>query len=827
MRRYFASFVLQVPGDHRLRHQSETASSSLMKLTTAAMPFVLSACLILTSSTAFSQTTPVKTQQALEDRFNFFRSTSCGISEWFTVPKNKALTEPPAKINKNDQKSLTSVPSLVTAAFKDDLGTNAALRKDITINTALEKIYTAQETKNQDGGAYDESWVVLGDSSAVIPTVDQAVGNKPLLVYSHSCSFLLSYAMNANLGFTLPLATLKAAFDTSSKTAQSASIVMVGGVFPSRFAALLEDTGGNNLYAASSLWDWYAKHADLKDQPLYYRRFAHGIAEFTQLSDNGQFSTTISGSGSVSPFFASIKGNVQTAVQSEELSKASFPHVTLIQTLDTEHEFAQLPSVAQVSKLIKSATTKLSPDAPGQAKFDTTNNYQVAQQVAGLPPAICGRSWTFQPSDGVLVNVGSVTTTASQPQVGALPICSFSFKASPKAAGDSTAVSVSLAGEFKSDDDKIGAFELPATKIDIYLTHKASPSLVQAPPLPQIVPTNWKTVSPDQYDLVYQLTVPFDDPDNSVSWSSPDKFSVINGKMICDDKSESQLVPSALTVDTAGKSLSFKVARRVYTTVSLDLYSSEGKKGHSCSVSFTVRSPDQTGALHPFPVDSSKISGGVSLFFPKELALPKIALVPPAPPTAGSAVVDGALPDGIAGTDYGSVVKFLASGGVAPYTWKLTGDSPPGLTISAKDGLGVLSGVPSVPKSYTFIVQATDSAGVQADGSGGDPQTGQKTVSLTVQSPLSITTTALPDGSVSSTYSASISASGATAPYKWDLAPGASLPDGLKLSADGKISGTPTKDGTSYFGVRVTDSSTPPKMLTKPLSINVNKASQP
>jgi hypothetical protein len=760
------------------------------------------------------------TQQALQDRFDFFRTTACGISQWFTVPQKKALTDP-AKIDKNDKdkQSLTSIPQLVSTIFASDLNTNIALAKDLTINSVLEKVYTVQETKNQSGGAFDNSTLVLGDSTAVIPTVDQIVGNKPLLVYSHSCNYLLSYAMNASVGFSLPLATLKAAFDTSSKTAKSASIVMVGGSFPSRFAALYEDTGANNLYANSSLWDWYSKHSDVKDQQLYYRRFARGIAEFTQLSDNGQYNTTISASGSVSPFFASIKGNVQAAIQSQEQQAGSLPHVTIIQTPDSEHEFGQLPTPAQILKTIKSATTRLSPDSSGQAKFDNKNTFQINQQITGLWPAVCTRSWEFKAADGSMMKVGKVTATSTTPASSVLPLCFFSFPVTSQAPADSSAVSLSLTGEFTTSDDTLGLLELPATKMDIYLSHKATPSLIQAAPLPQVNPTTWKTTSPDHYDLIYQMTVSFDDPDSSVSWLSNDKFSAINGKMTCDDKSEAALAPSDLSVDATGKSVSLKMARRVYTTVSLDLYSAQGKQGHACSISFTLRAPDAAGALNPFPVDSSKIGGGVSLFFPKELVKPTITVVLPQPSLAG----DGILPNGVVGAEYAGA-KFLASGGVAPYIWKLAGDPPPGLTVSLKDGLGVLSGSPSAAKNYTFVVEATDSAGVQPDGTGGDPQTGQKTLSITVETPLGITTDSLPQGTVASVYPpTALMASGGIAPYKFDLAPTAGLPEGLVLSADGKISGTPTKDGTVYFGIRITDASNPPKTATKPFSITVNK----
>ena len=71
--------------------------------------------------------------------------------------------------------------------------------------------------------------------------------------------------------------------------------------------------------------------------------------------------------------------------------------------------------------------------------------------------------------------------------------------------------------------------------------------------------------------------------------------------------------------------------------------------------------------------------------------------------------------------------------------------------------------------------------------------------------PLSITITSLASGQTGTAYSATLSATGGTAPYNWTVKSG-SLPAGLSLSAAGAISGTPTAAGASTFVALVTDS---------------------
>jgi hypothetical protein len=85
--------------------------------------------------------------------------------------------------------------------------------------------------------------------------------------------------------------------------------------------------------------------------------------------------------------------------------------------------------------------------------------------------------------------------------------------------------------------------------------------------------------------------------------------------------------------------------------------------------------------------------------------------------------------------------------------------------------------------------------------------------------PLSVTTTSLPDGQVGHAYSAKLTATGGMAPLSWAISSGA-LPAGLALASTGAISGTPTATATAApitFTVR--DSST--TALTKSVTLKM------
>jgi len=70
--------------------------------------------------------------------------------------------------------------------------------------------------------------------------------------------------------------------------------------------------------------------------------------------------------------------------------------------------------------------------------------------------------------------------------------------------------------------------------------------------------------------------------------------------------------------------------------------------------------------------------------------------------------------------------------------------------------------------------------------------------------PITLAPSTLPNGSVGTAYSQTITASGGTAPYTFTVISGA-LPTGLTLSSSGTLSGTPTATGSFTFIVRATD----------------------
>jgi hypothetical protein len=153
------------------------------------------------------------------------------------------------------------------------------------------------------------------------------------------------------------------------------------------------------------------------------------------------------------------------------------------------------------------------------------------------------------------------------------------------------------------------------------------------------------------------------------------------------------------------------------------------------------------------------------------------------------------LPQATVGSAYAQ--SMTVTGGRAPFTWSVdAGSLPPGLSLTTD---GLLAGTPTTPGTYSFQLLASSNP---ADGA--QPTT--RGCSVTVKAlPVDLSAnTDLPAGTVGVPYSRDLTVQGGTPPYRWSTV--GSMPPGMSLAPEGRLTGTVSTAGVYSFNVRAADS---------------------
>src|SRR5208282_4846775 len=188
-------------------------------------------------------------------------------------------------------------------------------------------------------------------------------------------------------------------------------------------------------------------------------------------------------------------------------------------------------------------------------------------------------------------------------------------------------------------------------------------------------------------------------------------------------------------------------------------------------------------------------------------------------------IASSVLQESEVGATYAALLSAI--GGTKPYYWTLTpGTLPAGLELQTLTG--AITGMASIPGSYSFAVKVTDSTCVTQRPNTPNNQTRKqlrddippvegplcsskysdtaiRALNLTVASQLSVEHVPLREADPATSYTAMLFARGGVEPYRWSVTTGG-LPSGLRLqAANGAIAGIATIPGSYLFSATVTD----------------------
>lgn len=312
-----------------------------------------------------------------------------------------------------------------------------------------------------------------------------------------------------------------------------------------------------------------------------------------------------------------------------------------------------------------------------------------------------------------------------------------------------TGVTLALSNGQTMMDSFTGTYSFPGLDAGTYTITPSKPGCVYTPPSITVTVTNANSLSNNFQGAVAPITLaPATLPSGAVNAAYSEQLSASGGTAPYNFTVISGNLPAGLALSLSG------------------LLS--GTPTQATTTNFTVQAQDARLAI-----------GQITY---------ALTVTPGATLTLGPAT----LPQAFVSAAYSA--QLTASGGTAPYTFKLaSGSLPTGLTLSSS---GLLAGTPSQQQNaVSFSVQASDANGV----------TGQiaYTLSVVLGTTLTLGPASLPSATVGAAYSEQLTASGGTGPYTFTFS--GSLPAGLTLSSSGLISGTPTQQAAANFTVTAKD----------------------
>jgi hypothetical protein len=158
---------------------------------------------------------------------------------------------------------------------------------------------------------------------------------------------------------------------------------------------------------------------------------------------------------------------------------------------------------------------------------------------------------------------------------------------------------------------------------------------------------------------------------------------------------------------------------------------------------------------------------------------------------------------------------MLVTGGIQPIKFTVvSGQLPPGLSLTSASYIAIVNGTPTTPGTYDFTIQAGDNATPQ--------QTVTHDFRIVVNTPLVLSFTPPANLQAGKTYQVQAQASGGVAPYNWSLSYVGWPPPASVDPATGLVTITPAAAGTINFTLWVSDTGPPQQSKSQSFSLTVS-----
>lgn len=308
------------------------------------------------------------------------------------------------------------------------------------------------------------------------------------VVYNNTCASVLNAAVEANAGYSVPVASAQAALKADYEGSNSYALSLVSGTFESPILRSFRGAApavGERLYspleAALSIWSWYRQNPSKASSTNWLLRDFRGAAlyKWGGLKQKTRFTGSVSGNVTVPGF--SMKSSVTgTAGNTIAIDAESFK-VALSESPGAQN-YDPLPPISDViTKAAQFASFVISEGSSDTYLFDTRPK-RYFQRAKGISRQFC-QPGVWQ-SDRPTVFLKSVS--ASTDNLG-IPECTFEIEYTPT---DATA-NKTLDHSFQQSFTVSGTtYVLKLTPAPIQLSARLEPFLTftSGQQIPQVAP---------------------------------------------------------------------------------------------------------------------------------------------------------------------------------------------------------------------------------------------------------------------------------------------------------------------------------------------------
>ena len=303
-----------------------------------------------------------------------------------------------SRIKRDKLVDVSAVPSSLRVALGlDNGGSKIEERDGRAVAYLFGNVYTSDEAKSLTVGGNTNYLATLARDTPDYLTMPRMNGAG----YVQSCATTMSAALEANVGFTIPVGSLKAAFDADYVGKNGYSLNLVKATFKS--PTLVAYNGGETseqspFNAAMTMFDWYRRHPErMKTANVLLENF-EGVAIYQQAGFKRN--TTIDASAAykvgvpliaASSGSAAIKADWVTDFNAQNFSVAIFRRddATLVaQTVD-------LPDVADLVSRASQTGTVVVDNTRSGSDFTLYNRKArtIYYLINRLPEALCDGRW--------------------------------------------------------------------------------------------------------------------------------------------------------------------------------------------------------------------------------------------------------------------------------------------------------------------------------------------------------------------------------------------------------------------------------------------------